>query len=259
MTNRYFNTIVLATFIIVGVFACKKSEPEEVKPPTEIKCDDIKDSNGIFIEIPNLDFEVWNSGKTAGAVPIEYNNPAPSCFWATSNNGAGDLGSIGKIPAPVFRVGGDSAYSGKYAVMLKTSLGELFNEPKLIAGSVASGDFKIDIKDPFNSLKFGKPFNKKPKTVTGYYRYFPIAGDSASAYCYVTKKISGNKIDTIGFGRKIFYTQQSEYAKFEFTVEYRSEESPDNLVIYFSSSEAGDEFKGQEGNTLFIDKVSVGY
>lgn len=259
MNYRYFNTIVLSVLIIAGVFACKKDTPKEIKPPTDIKCTEIKDSNGIFLQIPNLDFEIWYSGTTSGAQPIQYYNPSPSCFWATSNNGAGDLGSIGKIPAPVYRVGGDSAYSGKYAVMLKTSLGELFNAPKLIAGSIASGDFKIDITDPFNSLKFGKPFNKRPKTVTGYYRYFPVGGDSASAYCYVTKKISGNKLDTIGFGRKLFYDLQDNYAQFQFDVIYKNEESPDNLVIYFASSEAGADFKGQVGNTLFIDEVTVGY
>jgi hypothetical protein len=36
-------------------------------------------------------------------------------------------------------------------------------------------------------------------------------------------------------------------------------ETPENIVIYFSSSEAGDEFKGQVGNTLYIDEVKVGY
>lgn len=259
MTNRYFNTFVLSAFIIAGVFACKKDKPEEVKPPiTDVKCDEVKGADGIFTEIPNLDFEFWYSGKAVGTGEA-YFNPSPSCFWVTPNNSSGNIGSFAKLPVVAFRVGGDSAYSGKYAAMLKTGLGELLGEPKLIASTIASGIFAIDIKDPFNSLQFGMKFIKKPKKVTGYYRYFPIEGDSASAYCYVTKKISGNKLDTLGFGRKLFYDQQDKYAPFEFDVVYKNEEIPDNVVIYFSSSEEGDIFEGQVGNTLFIDEVKVSY
>jgi hypothetical protein len=254
MSNRYFSTIVLSAFIIAGVFACKKDDP---KTPPSKECKD-KPTGTPFSDVPNLDFEDWYSGTSAGANKQQYYNPSPSCFWATPNNGSGDLG-LAKIPVPVFRVGGDSAYSGNYALMLKTGEGELLGKKTLIAGTVASGNFQIDINNPLQSLKFGKPFNKKPKTVTGYYRYFPVGGDSASAYCYVTKNLGGDKLDTIGIGRKIFYDQQNEYAQFSFDVIYKNEETHDNLVIYFASSEAGADFKGQVGNTLFIDEVTVGY
>jgi hypothetical protein len=254
MSNRYFSTIVLSAFIIAGVFACKKDDP---KTPPSKECKD-KPTGTPFSDVPNLDFEDWYSGKSAGLNAQDYYNPNPKDFWATPNNGSGDLG-VAKIPIVVFRVGGDSAHSGNYAAMLKTTQGELLGKSKLIAATIASGNFEIDISDPFNSLKFGKPFNKKPKTVSGYYRYFPVGGDSASAYCYLTKFDANCKLDTIGFGRKMFYDQQSEYAKFEFNVEYKNTETPDNIVIYFSSSEEGDVFKGQVGNTLFIDDVTVGY
>lgn len=253
MTNRFFNTIVLTTIIIAGVFACKK---ETQNTPFKV-CKD-KPIGEVFEEIPNLNFEDWYSGKSAGLNAGLYYNPGPTDFWATPNNSSGDLG-VAIIPVVVFRVGGDSAYSGNYAAMLKTSEGKLFGDRYLVAGSIASGVFEIDTDDPFNSLKFGKKFTKRPKTVTGYYKYFPVAGDSASSYCFVTKIDANCKIDTIGIGRKLFYEQQSEYAKFEYNVEYTSEETPENIVIYFSSSEAGDEFKGQVGNTLYIDEVKVGY
>ncbi len=254
MFNRNFNTLVLSCAILLGVFACKKDEPTT----TPSKVCKTAPTGEVFDEVPNLDFEEWYTGKTAGLNSTLYYNPEPAGFWATPNNSAGDLG-VAQVPIVVFRVGGDSAYSGNYAAMIKTSTGAVFGEETLVAGSIASGDFVIDIKDPFSSLKFGKKFNKKPKKVTGYYKYFPVAGDSASAYCFVTKIDANCNIDTLGFGRKLFYDQQSEYAKFEFDVEYTSEETPENIVIYFSSSEAGDEFKGQVGNTLYIDEVKVGY
>lgn len=254
MTNRYFNIIVLSAFITAGIFACKKNEPET--PPSKV-CKTAP-TGEIFQEIPNLDFEDWYSGKSAGLNAETYYNPLPKNFWATPNNGSGDLG-VAKIPVVVFRVSGDSAHSGQYAAMLKTAQGELFGKSKLIAATIASGTFEINVNDAFNSLRFGKPFVKRPKTVTGYYKYYPVAGDSASAYCYVTKIDANCIIDTIGFGRKIFYAQQEEYAKFEFDVAYKNSDIPQNVVIYFSSSEAGDKFEGQPGNTLFIDDVSVSY
>lgn len=255
MTNRNFKTIVLSAFIVAGVFSCKKNEPET--PPSKV-CKTAP-TGEIFPEIPGLDFEDWYSGKGAGQNPETYYNPSPKEFWASPNNGSGDLGTLAQVPVVVFRVGGDSVYSGSYAAMLKTSEGKVGNKKTLVAGAIASGIFEIDIKDPFNSLKFGKKFIKRPKTVTGYYKYYPVAGDSASAYCYVTKIDANCKIDTIGFGRKLFYDTQDEYAKFEFEVKYKSEDIPQNVVIYFTSSEAGDEFKGQVGNTLFIDEVSISY
>jgi len=210
----------------------------------------------IFDEIPNLDFEEWVSGSGVGT---KYQNPAPANFWATPNNGSGKIGTIAEVPVTVFKVGGDSVYSGNAAVMLKTGSGMLSGKETVVAATVASGVFAIDITNPLKSLSFGKRFNKRPKTVSGYYRYFPVSGDSASVYCFVTKLDKNCKPDTIGFGRKLFYDQQASYAKFEFDLEYKNTDTPDNIVIYFSSSEAGDDFKGQPGNTLFIDAVNVEY
>lgn len=240
--------------ISLTITACKK-DPGTDNPPSG--CQD-KPTGTVFSDIPNLDFEEWYSGKSAGLNAATYYNPSPNNFWTTPNNGSGDLG-VAKVPITVYRVSGDSAYSGNYAVMIKTGAGQLLGKPTVVSGSVASGDFEVSIENPLQSMKFGKLFNKRPKKVTGYYQFYPVAGDSASAYCFVTKLDDKCNLDTIGFGRKIFYNEQSSYAQFEFNLEYKNEDTPDNIVIYFSSSEAGDEFKGQPGNTLFIDDVTVGY
>lgn len=253
MTNRYFNTIVLAAFIIVGVFACKKDTPEEEIPVGGCIGSDKRDT--IYSEIPNLDFENWYIGQGS-----KYLDPLPCNFWATPNEGS--VFSIGTLKAPVtvFRVGADSAYKGNYAAMLVTGIADLgLLGKKITAGAIVSGKFQVKISDPLNSMEFGRSFNKKPKSVTGYYKYFPIDNDSASAYCYVTKNIGGGKVDTLGFGRQLFYDEKSTYTKFNFDLEYTSNEVPDRVVIYFTSSEAGDEFKGQVGNTIYIDNVTVDY
>lgn len=241
---------VIFTVASITIASCDK-DPVENKPT---ECQN-KPTGEIFTEIPNLNFEEWLSGSGAGTV---YESPSPKNFWTTPNEGSGDI-IFAKVPVVVFKVGKDSAHSGNYAAMLKTGEGKLGSKNTIVAATIASGDFKPNAQNPLNSLKFGKRFEKRPKTVSGYYKYFPIASDSASAYCFVTKLDANCKVDTIGIGRKLFYELQDSYAKFEFDIEYKNNETPENIVIYFSSSEAGDEFKGQVGNTLFIDDVTVTY
>lgn len=250
---KEFSKFIFTAFVVSAlIVACKKESNNPETPERIGDCvgNDKKDS--IYTEIPNLDFENWFVGQGN-----RYLDPLPCNFWTTPNQAS--LLSIGSIKPPVnvFRVSNDSARSGKYAIMLVSKEGVL-KEHQVTAATVASGIFKATISDPLNSLKFGRPFNRRPKTVSGYYKYFPVEGDSASVYCFVTKG-SGKNLDTLGFGRQLFYDKQETYAKFEFSLDYETEETPENIVIYFSSSEAGDEFKGRPGNTVFFDDVTVTY
>lgn len=249
--SKFIFTAFVASALIIG---CKKesTNPEPVERLGDCVGKDKKDTT--YSEIPNLDFEEWYVGQGN-----KYLDPLPCNFWTTPNQAV--LLTIGAIKPQVsaFRVSGDSVHSGKYALMLVSQDGILKDKGhQVTASTVASGIFKPTITDPLNSLVFGRPFHRRPKTVSGYYKYFPVEGDSASVYCFVTKG-KGATLDTIGFGRKLFYDEQSTYAKFEFDLEYKSEETPENIVIYFSSSEAGDEFKGRPGNTVFFDDITVTY
>lgn len=238
--------------ISISVIACKKDDPK----PVTTDCKN-KPTGQLFTEIQNLDFETWYTGKTAGKDSKEYHNPGPKEFWATPNFGSGDLG-VAQIPVTVYRVEGAEARTG-YAAKIVTGEGTLLGKKTIVSGTIASGDFEVNINNPLQTLKFGKRFEKRPTSVSGYYRYYPVGGDSASVYCFVTKLDANCKVDTIGFGRKIFYDQQETYAKFDLNVDYKNNEKPESIVIYFSSSEAGDEFKGQPGNTIYFDDVTVTY
>ncbi|MCO5232231.1 MAG: PCMD domain-containing protein [Chitinophagales bacterium] len=249
---RLINVLKFCALILVGsiVFvSCKK----DTKETPSKECKETPTGN-LFSDIPNLSFNDWYSGKGPGTV---YDEPSPKEFWATSNRGSGDL-TIAIVPVTVFKELRDSA-TGDYAVRLTTGETKLVGKKAIVAGSVASGVFEPNLTNPLASLKFGKKFEKRPKKVSGEYKYLPVLGDSASAYCFVTKMDANCKIDTLGFGRKIFYNEQSDYGQFEFDVVYKSSEKPDRIVIYFSSSEAGDSFAGQLGNTLYIDNVKVEY
>ncbi|MCO5248524.1 MAG: PCMD domain-containing protein [Chitinophagales bacterium] len=261
--NKKKLVIITSIFFLgaISFSACKKdSKKDDTEIPPLNNCV-LRPTDGIFDDIPNLSFENWYTGKSAGQNSETYYNPCYEDFWATPNQGSGDLG-LAKVPVTVFRVSGTDARTG-YAAKLVTGLGQLLGKPTVTAATICSGDFKVDIQNPLNTLKFGKPFTRKPKKVSGYYKFTSIESDSASAYCFVTSG-SGKNIDTIGFGRKLFYKEDATntYKKFEYDVVYKEgnlEKPSDRLVIYFSSSEAGDEFKGQPGNTLYIDDVEVEY
>lgn len=253
MMNLNFNNwVAIFAAASMTLVACDK-DPVDNKPK---ECPN-KPGSQQFSEIPNLDFETWYTGKTAGLNSKEYHNPGPKEFWATPNQGSGDLG-VAQIPVTVFRVEGDEARTG-YAAKIVTGEGTLLGSKTIVSGTIASGDFAVNINNPLQTLKFGKRLEKKPVSVSGYYKYFPVGGDSASVYCFVTKLDANCKVDTIGFGNKIFYDQKDTYTKFEFDVVYKNNEKPENVVIYFSSSEAGDEFKGQPNNTIYFDDVEVKY
>jgi hypothetical protein len=240
----------LSLFIIVGCTKIEIKKPVIEDNNNSVDCKSVQDANGIFTSIPNLDFEVWSFSDSK-----KYEEPDPNCFWTTPNK-TKDI-----IPAffvGVTKVGGDSAYSGKYAAMLKTGKWGTI----LAAATIASGTFAPNLSNPLSSIKFGKPFKKKPKKVTGYYMYFPVGGDSCGMYCFVTKtKTVGTKkvLDTLGFTRIVSTETVPAYRQFQMELVYDSDETPDNVVIYFASSEGGKDLKGQVGSTLFVDEVKVEY
>lgn len=239
-----FSIFITALFLII---ACKRIEVNIPDPNTNIdyKCKDVD----TFPEVPNLDFESWTLSPTK-----RYHILDPDCFWTTGNKSS-DLiiGSI-KPPVTTFRVGGDSAFSGKYALMLKTSSFKLGSTLLLTSGTVATGTFQPNVNDPLSSIKFGRPFYKKIKKVTGMYKYISVLNDSCGMYCYQMK---GR--DTVSFDRFISSETKRNWTPFELNPVFKSGVRPDKLVLYWASSENGDELEGQKGSTLYLDAVKIEY
>ncbi|MCB9034576.1 MAG: PCMD domain-containing protein [Chitinophagales bacterium] len=241
--------IIISFLFIIFIFAfCTKIKIEKpVLKDNSLNCNDLKEGTPYYQEIPNLDFEAWTTSPSG-----RYQEPTPTCFWATPSK-ANDI--IGAIPITVTAVTGDSARSGKYGCMMKTQKwGAL-----LTAGTVASGTFAPNFQNPLQSISFGKPFNKKVKEVRGWYKFWSVQQDSCSFYCYQTRKLSNGQTETVCFDRIITHETKTEWTEFVLTPQYYSNATPESLVLYFASSEEGDELKGQVGNTLIVDDVSVTY
>lgn len=213
--------------------------------------------------------------------------------WATGNGGfvmtAGSAAPDAYPTAPL-----TEGYDGN-GVRLVTrstgSFGKLTKMP-LAAGNLFIGEFDVSIavKTPLMATRFGLPFDKKPKTFTGYYRY--KAGDSftnrdgsvvdgkkdqASVYAilYRNHDADGNAVVLHGddvqtnpliVGKAIVaeLPETAEWREFKVDFSYAEEIDIDlmaergySLAIVFSSSADGAYFQGAIGSTLDIDKVRI--
>ena len=96
--------------------------------------------------------------------------------WATGNAGYGlTNGSAGPEAYPSAVL--DEGYEGKGVKLVTRSTGPFGQMVKLplAAGNLFLGtfDMSIALKEPRMATGFGLPFDKKPKTFTGYYKYTP--------------------------------------------------------------------------------------
>lgn len=196
---------------------------------------------------------VDNSGLENWDEETFYDNPSGD-FWDTANRTL-DL-VLGTIPASVERT--SDAHSGNYAakIITRTWFGQL------ASGTLFAGffDSSVVLTDPDNSVKFGKPFTERPDEFSYWYKYEPVQGDSAEAYSYLTRW-NGSSRDTIASAYTKIYDAKNVYTLAEIPFVYNNNftEDPDSITIVFASSSRGDIFQGQEGNTLFVDDISLYY
>lgn len=188
----------------------------------------------------------------------------------------------------------DEGYEGK-GVKLTTRdtgpFGQMVNMP-LAAGNLFLGAFDMSaaLTDALKATMFGLPFDKKPKTFSGYYKYQPgekyqdknqtiIEGktDKASIYAilYLNHDENGNAVTLDGNNAQTSplivataivnnipptdnWTQFKEDFRF---IQPFSQDILENrgysLAIVFSSSADGDFFQGAIGSTLCIDNVRI--
>lgn len=185
-------------------------------------------------------------------------------------------------------------FDGK-AVQLTTrstgSLGKLVKMP-IAAGNLFYGTFDLRnaLADALKATQFGHPFNRKPLTVTGYYKYTPAktvtdraskvledVKDSAAIYAvfYRNHDDSGQKVVLDGSNIKTsnlivamadmdYVAPKEDWTEFEIKFKYLTdidldvlEQNGYSLALVFSSSKQGDQFIGAIGSTLCIDKVRI--
>lgn len=213
--------------------------------------------------------------------------------WATGNAGYGlTNGSAGPEAYPSAVL--DEGYEGKGVKLVTRSTGPFGQMVKLplAAGNLFLGtfDMSIALKEPRMATGFGLPFDKKPKTFTGYYKYTPgenfqnkdesiVEGkvDEASVYAilYRNHDAEGNPVvlngDNVQSSPQIVakaiatdIVPTDTWTQFTVDFSYIGEFDLDllenrgySLAIVFSSSADGAFFQGAIGSTLCIDNVQI--
>ena len=213
--------------------------------------------------------------------------------WATGNAGYGlTNGSAGPEAYPSTVL--DEGYEGKGVKLVTCSTGPFGQMVKLplAAGNLFLGtfDMSIALKTPRLATGFGLPFDKKPKTFTGYYKYTPgekfqnkdesiVEGkvDEASVYAILYRNhdedgnpvvLNGDNVQTspLIVAKAIAANIVPTDKWTQFTVDFSYLEDFDldllenrgyNLAVVFSSSADGAFFQGAIGSTLCIDNVKI--
>jgi len=224
-----------------------------------------------IITIPNMDFETWTqSGKNWYPNPVADNLDDPQAYWATGNEGVTIVGESTTTP-----IEGSEAYQGKTAKMV-TKTGVML--VGAAAGNLFIGKYKTNMGSPKDSPQFGRPYNgARPTKLSGYYKYTstPITyqgdgktpGNLTTDQCQIYMYLWDASGKQIAYGEFTGSETISQYAKFEFDIEYSDRiTKPAEIAIVATSSKYGGEFEGSnvvgqvgEGSTLWIDELELSY
>lgn len=214
--------------------------------------------------------------------------------WASGNPGAILIkyGSMAE-EQPTYSLA--NGYQGR-GVCLNTqdagSLGRMFGKP-IAAGNLFLGKFILEnvLFEPLKATEFGRPIDRVPIRVTGYYKYRPgrtftdkdmqeIPGrvDEADIYAvfYRNKDEQGKDIYLYGddvltspyIVKKAIVTSlppADEWSRFEMFFEGGDADEQIllnqgySMTLVFSSSKNGASFEGAIGSELCIDEVEVSF
>lgn len=224
-----------------------------------------------IVTIPNMDFETWTQdGKNWYPNPVADNLDDPQAYWATGNEGVTMVGESTTTP-----IEGSEAYQGKTAKMV-TKTGVML--VGAAAGNLFIGKYKTNMGSPKDSPQFGRPYNgARPTKLSGYYKYTstPITyqgdgktpGNLTTDQCQIYMYLWDASGKQIAYGEFTGSETISQYAKFEFDIEYSDRiTKPAEIAIVATSSKYGGEFEGSkvvgqvgEGSTLWIDELELSY
>jgi hypothetical protein len=208
------------------------------------------------VVLPNGDFENWVEVQGSGP-DSTYWIPGGG-FFATLN----ELAWVPQNPGPITAYRTTDSHTGSYAILLVSK-----NYPSLpifIPGMM--GDTKLLIAQ--STIKLGKPcpYGCDPKHFTGWFKYYPVNGDSCKFAALVSHyNTATHHRDTIAYGDTLIKATVTTYTQFDIPVKpVNLYLSPDSLTILTVSSGAFNITNltgghGQPGSTLYIDDLSVVY
>jgi|DewCreStandDraft_4_1066084.scaffolds.fasta_scaffold67684_2 hypothetical protein len=233
---------LLLSLLIIFFASCSKNE--DTKPPNNT---DITDEVLPAGDTLNKGMEYWKKTTQNNITYYE-----PSGLWATLN-------PLSKLNGPVTVSRTTDKHTGNYAVKLesKTWGADTNSQGLLIPGLLTIGSF-VNVH-PW--VIQGKPFNSKPQSLEGYFKYTSVENDSAIIYAKLSRyNFQLNKQDTIAEAKFIVKNTVTSYQQFNAQfVYYIQNINPDTLSMVFVSSGGGQNFQGKAGSTLYIDDIRFVY
>lgn len=206
--------------------------------------------------LPNGDFENWTEVQGTGT---------DSTYWIPGGDFFSTLNSLAWVPqnpGPITAYRTTDSHSGLYAAMLVSKVYPVLKI--FIPGMLGTSKLFIDQA----TIKLGKPcfYPCDPKHFTGWFKYYPVGGDSCKFAILVSHyNASTHHRDTIAYGDTLVKGNVTSYTQFDIPVKsVNASLSPDSLTILTVASGAFSVTdlmggKGQEGSTLYVDDLSVVY
>ncbi|MBB3700934.1 PCMD domain-containing protein [Flammeovirga yaeyamensis] len=258
------NGLIVLAFLGTTLFSCSD---DDNNPTEEISAD--------FEE--NLSLDTWEYTEYSQG---EYGNPKG---WETSNPGTTFLGVVNAYEEKEDVINGSAAKLETKGIGLTG----------IAAATIYTGKFELNLSDPAKSAQLGVPYTKRPVSMSFNYKYTPgaiyeqydgalgttIEGvDSCLVYMYLQKR-EGDQILRVGTAAMQNSDTVTEWTKRTLDVTYgvienpvagfklREEETgwaaadtnPTHIIVVFTSTSAGDFFRGAIGSTLFVDEISIEY
>lgn len=246
-------------------------------------------------EVYHYSFEEWGTKKET---IIIYSGEYPyviNADWSSSNAALIPIKGMKlydkDAPYPIVKVTEGKQGSAASITTLDTKGGVVLGNriPKITAGSLFTGVFKIDMKTPLKSTQFGIPFAAKPTALKGYYKYTPGANyylvgatiDKAAidptkhdecSIVAVLFEVTGNEVldgasindpNQVVLRAELFDGNTVTEWK-EFNIQFEAKngfvyDSSKNykLAIVCSSSKNGATYSGAPGSVLMVDEFEV--
>ena len=211
--------------------------------------------------IPNGNLENWYNIVVNDTLNFDQPGVGPSDNWLTTLNELAAIAApIG--PGPVSAYKTTDTHSGNYACKLVSQNFILVPNDVFIPGML--GTTKIHITTSNAALGRTCP-GCRPLNLSGWYKYQPVNGDSATAVILLSKwNTTAHKRDTIGYGKLVQKEVVSSYTQFIVPVNYRNSDSPDSLTVLAISSGAFNVInfmhsQGQVGSTMYVDDLTIEY
>ena len=190
---------------------------------------------GTSDEIPNGDFEIWESVEYEEADNFSSFNPFQALF---------DLEPMATQTS--------DAYLGNSAIRIENvEIIDFDNNNELdTLGFIYSGDFLSDFS------AFG--LDATPQIFSGWYKNAPVENDNATIYLEFTKYDSSLGISEVVAEFGFLLEESSDYTTFEFLLDFT--ETPDSFSIGIASGniDSNNEYIPL-GSVLYIDELSFDF